>query len=77
MKELADLNMHEKILNMVLDNYKKGGVDVCDSLTDAVQTMIDMGITGPLSLQEVVDIISSVKNTHINGIDAKVLKHGP
>ena len=53
----------EEIREMIMDSYKQGGIDICDSIIEVLETVIDAGADEFLTLPTMVNIIKESKKT--------------
>ena len=64
------MNMHEEMLKLVADSYRQGGIDVCDAMIDAVNTLIGLhGDLGSITSSEVIGIVNEMKKVHMESFN--------
>ncbi len=59
------LKLSSAIGEFVTDGYKRGGVDVCDSLIEAIEKLKVVNI----SSRNIINLIQVLKKQHIKGSD--------
>ena len=55
----------EEILKLAADSYRQGGIDLIESMKEAINEMIKMGVDTKLTLAEVIDLVDTIKDKHL------------